>query len=152
MNTVDLAVERARQIEAANNFANDIMIVSSSEAIGSWIRPPGYENMHFIRCGAKTYEGGMPPMCAVVYWKHKGMGAGDAPKGMRPPVGFEADGDRGVYIFYFPETWETIQNTKKKIQNHRQSRSQDFGELVGDKSGLVKIQAEDIMVPARRNK
>jgi hypothetical protein len=144
----DFAIERARQEKIAQDFARDIMIVGSTEEVGAWNPPEGFRNMHFIRCGVRTYEGHMPPMCAKIYAKHKSMGAGDAPKGMRPPNGFESDDGKGVYVFYFPEVWRDIQLLKAKLQKSKNNRD-DFNSLVGNNSN-VKIEVSDGVVQTRR--
>lgn len=105
---IDIAALRAQQETSMQSFLQDVYIVGN-EQIGAWMAPPGLEAMVFFRCGAKYGDGSMPPNCAKTYHRHKSMGALDAPKGMRPPVGFESDDNRGVYVMYFPENWAKIQ-------------------------------------------
>jgi len=105
---IDIAALRAQQETSMEAFLHDVYSVGS-EPVGAWMPPAGLESMVFFRCGAKYGDGSVPPMCAKTYHRHKSMGALDAPKGMRPPVGFESDDNRGVYVMYFPENWARIQ-------------------------------------------
>lgn len=107
--SVDIAALRAQQEVQMQSFLRDVIEITSREEIGAWIAPPGLEQMMFFRCGVRYSDGSMPPGCARAYHRHKSMGALDAPKGMRPPVGFESDDNRGVYVMYFPENWAKVQ-------------------------------------------
>jgi hypothetical protein len=51
------------------------------------------------------------------------MGAQDVPTGveMRPPLGFERDGKLGVYVWYHPDTWHTIQTVKRRMAQKKPS-------------------------------
>ena len=71
----------------------------------------------------------MPPMCAALYHKMRGQGAFDAPKSMRPPVGFESDGANGVYVGFFPETWAMVQ----QVTGSAMARKFDAGAVFTDK-------------------
>jgi len=40
---------------------------------------------------------------------------------MRPPLGFERDGKLGVYVWYHPDTWHTIQTVKRRMAQKKPS-------------------------------
>ena len=127
---IDIVAARAQQEMLAQRFMRDVIEVASSEQIGTWMPPLELRGMHFIRCGVRDPAGGMPPVCRRTYQLHKSMGANDAPKTMRPPVGFESDGDRGVYVWYFPEIWANLQAFKARA-NRPKDPAKEFAELAG---------------------
>jgi hypothetical protein len=74
------------------------------------------------------------------------MGAKDAPAGMRPPVGFERDDGRGVYVWYFPEIWANIQHIKHASQR-RADPKKVFESEVG---GGAQIEIREGVMPTKR--
>jgi len=136
---IDYLAERARQVQMAKDFARDVMEVANSESIGTWHPPSALQGCHFIRCGVLHHDGSMPPTCARVYRLHKSLGAGDAPKGMRPQTGFESDAGAGVYVYYFRDVWEEIQSIKRKNAMPRHDPAKEFADLLGNTKG-VEIQ------------
>jgi hypothetical protein len=143
---IDIAAERAQQQAAMQAWARDLHEVANAEQIGKWYPPAHLEGMVFIRCGSKLPDGSMPPACARMLHKHKAMGAKDAPAGMRPPVGFERDDGRGVYVWYFPEIWQNIQHIKHASQR-RADPKKVFEHEVG---GGAQIEIREGVMPTKR--
>ena len=138
---VDIAVQIQEQQAAFSRFMRDAVEVMDAMEIGQWSPPPGYESVYFIRCGRRDNSGGMPPACARLYHQHRGMGAKDAPKGMRPPIGFESDADRGVYVWYTREIWNNIQTFKAgKAARQKASADRVFDDQLSQ-FGAVEIKA-----------
>lgn len=130
-NSVDIAAAQAEQQAAFERWQRDLLEITASEEIGKWFPPQGLEACVFIRCGARMTDGSMPPACAKVYHMHRGMGAKDAPKAMRPPVGFERDDGRGVYVYYFPQIWANIQLAKAAVRSRQVDPAKVFADKVG---------------------
>lgn len=115
----DLQRSLIEQRQKAEQFMRDLDEVGNGDVIAMWFAPPGMENYHWYRCGVRHTDGSMPPLVARMYHKHRAMGAQDAPKGMRPPLGFERDGNLGVYVWYSPETYHMLQEVKKRVARKR---------------------------------
>jgi|GEM_PF-2252247 len=142
--TFNHVIERARQHKMLEDFARNVMVVGSSENVGTWFPPPGMENAHFVRCGKLHPDGSMPPVCAEVYRLHTSMGASDKGiRGMRPPAGFEGDDGKGVYVWYYPESWEEIKTMKARIQYAKDNRDKraEFASEIGHGASSVEITA-----------
>jgi hypothetical protein len=126
---IDMVAEKARQEVAMKRWMSDMVEVASGQEIGKWFPPSGMETMVFQRCGARLPDGSMPPACAEAYHRARSTGASDAPKGMRPPVGYERDGAAGVYVYWHPEIWANIQlftaNIRKRKQFSAEATFQD---------------------------
>lgn len=130
-NSIDIAAAQAEQQAAFERWQRDLLEITASEEIGKWFPPAELADCVFIRCGARLPDGSMPPACARVYHMHRGMGAKDAPKAMRPPVGFERDDGRGVYVYYFPQIWANIQLAKHAARSRQLDPAKVFAEKVG---------------------
>jgi hypothetical protein len=128
---VDTAAALAEQQAAYEAWRHDLETVTSVEEIGTWFPPAELRGCVFLRCGVRAPDGSMPPACAKVYHAQKAMGARDAPKGMRPPVGFERDDTRGVYVYFFPQIWHNIQLAKRAVLKRQKDPMRKFQDQVG---------------------
>lgn len=133
---VSVAAQTAEMEKAFAAFMRDAVEVMDSMEIGQWSPPPGYEDKIFIRCGRRDNSGGMPPACARLFHQHRAMGAQTAPKGMRPPVGFESDADRGVYVWYTKEIWHNIQVFKASRARAQRGADRVLEDQLGQFGGV----------------
>ena len=122
MSGINVEELRRQQQVMMERYMADVAAVSSGAQIGTWDPPAELKlaGCIFQRCGARNADGTMPPACAAAYGAARRLSALDAPKGMRPPVGFERDGDAGVYIFWFPDVWANVQ-AAESLRKRRKS-------------------------------
>jgi hypothetical protein len=131
MSTFDLEKALSEQRAQAERFMRDLNDITMADEVGMWFTPPGMERMHWFRCGARHTDGSMPHSVARLYHKHKAMGAMDAPPGMRPPLGFERDGNLGVYVWYDPQIWQNVQAARAALNGKRKTAHQIMRDNIG---------------------
>lgn len=118
---------RAQSVMKMNEWIEQIDMVER-QSVGTWYEiPRGYEHWHFVRCGLQNSDRAQALAASL-----KRMGYQPAPKGVRC-VGFEEDGEYGLYLCVPEEVWNMIRarkyNARKSLDD--QIKTQMTAQLGG---------------------
>jgi len=123
---------RARAVMAATAHIQQIER-DERLSIGTWINLPlGMESWYYIRCGRKQ-----DPRAIAMLRRLQRSGYVQAPPQVRL-IGFEAEGESGLYVCTPPEMREKVQAAKRRLQKSSQRTvKQTFDSMLNKHAGSL---------------